>query len=287
MTGSSRFSELGRYLELQNLGLNLPFAVAFLLAAAHGWPSVRVLLLAVLAFIGARTAGHSFNRWVDREYDRKNPRTQERALATGRYPPGFALLLSALGAATLFIAAALLNPLALLLAPVALALLLGYSYTKRVSALTTPFLGLVEAVTPAAAYVAVTASLPLAAYLAVAGVLLWGTAFETIHSLGDLESDRAFGLHSLPLTLGRRNGLRSVPVLHALALVALAGFGYFAHLGVAFDIALILIGVGAGEADLHLAHHPEEIRRAFRRHFLLAFLFLAGVVASLLLSGAL
>ncbi|MCI4364277.1 MAG: UbiA family prenyltransferase, partial [Thermoplasmata archaeon] len=99
MNGTNRLSELARYLELQNLGLNLPLAVAFLLAAARGVPSLRVLVLAVVAFVGARTAGHSFNRWVDREYDRQNPRTQSRALATGRYSPAFALGLTGLGAA--------------------------------------------------------------------------------------------------------------------------------------------------------------------------------------------
>ncbi|MCI4346468.1 MAG: UbiA family prenyltransferase [Thermoplasmata archaeon] len=287
MSGPGRLPELGRYLELQNLGLNLPLALAFLLAAARGVPPLRVLLLAVIAFVGARTAGHSFNRWVDREYDRRNPRTQSRALATGRYPPGFALALTALGAVVLLAAAALLNPLALVLAPVALLLLLGYSYSKRVSALTTPFLGLVEAITPAAAYVAVTGSLPVAAYLAVGGVLLWGTAFETIHSLGDLESDRALGLHSLPLVLGARRSLSIIPLLHAAALGMFGLYGLVAHLGLPFDVALALIAVGAAEADLGLAGHPQDIRRAFRRHFLLAFLFLAGVIAALLWSSAL
>ncbi|MCI4334015.1 MAG: UbiA family prenyltransferase [Thermoplasmata archaeon] len=287
MIGTGRLDELSRYLELGNLGLNLPFALAFLLVASDGFPSVRVLVLVVLAFLGARTAGHSFNRWADREYDRQNPRTRSRAVAAGRYPPGFALAVTATGAAVLLVCAALLNPLALLLSPVALLLLLGYSYTKRLSALTTPFLGLVEAITPAAAYVAVRGELPLVALLAVGGMLLWGTAFETIHSLGDLDSDRTLGLHSLPLLLGADRSRELVPALHAAALVLFGVYGWAAGLGLPFELVLGAIAFGAAEADLHLRRHPTEIRRSFRRHFLWAFLFLGGVVASLLLLGRL
>lgn len=285
MSEDGRLAELARYLELGNLGLNLPFALAFLLVAANGWPSVRVLLLVLVAFLGARTAGHSFNRWADREYDRRNPRTQSRAIAAGRYPPGFALGLTAAGAATLFAAAYLLNPLALALAPVALLLLLGYSYTKRLGAWTTPFLGLVEAITPAAAYIAVQATLPLTAWFAVGGVLLWGTAFETIHSLGDLESDRALGLRSLPLSLGRDSSLRLVPILHGAGLTLLGAYGVVADLRWPYYVGLLAILIGAAEADVRLLRDPTGTRRAFRRHFLLALFFLAGVVGALWIAG--
>ncbi|MCI4342377.1 MAG: UbiA family prenyltransferase, partial [Thermoplasmata archaeon] len=154
-------------------------------------------------------------------------------------------------------------------------------------ALTTPFLGLVESITPAAAYVAVRAELPPVALLAVGGMLLWGTAFETIHSLGDLESDRTLGLHSLPSRVGADRGRSLVPGLHAGALVLFGVYGWATGLGLPFELALGAIAVGAAEADLQLLRHPTEIRRSFRRHFPLAFLFLAGVVAALLLLGRL
>jgi 4-hydroxybenzoate polyprenyltransferase len=287
MRGPGRLEELARYLELGNLGLNLPFALAFLLVAADGWPSPRVLLLVVVAFLGARTAGHSFNRWADREYDRRNPRTQARAIAAGRYPPGFALALTAVGAAVLLLASALLNPLALALAPIALLLLLGYSYTKRVSVWTTPFLGLVESITPAAAFVAVQARIPWPALLAVGAVLLWGTAFETIHSLGDLESDQALGLRSLPLSLGPVRSRVLVLVLHIDAVILLQGFGMALGLAWPYYAGLVATLVGAAEADLYLMRHPEATRRAFRRHFLLAAFFLVGVIGALAVAGRL
>jgi len=193
---------LGRFLEIQTLGLNLSFALAFLLLASNGRPSWWTVLWIVVAFVAARNAGHSFNRWADRHLDAANPRTRERALVTGRYSPRFALSFCAANAIVLVVVAYLLNPLAFVLAPVALLIVLGYSYTKRVTSFTTAFLGLVQAVTPAAVYIAVTGTLPLVALVAVFAMLAWGTAFETIHSLGDVESDRALGLFSVPVRWG-------------------------------------------------------------------------------------
>ena len=279
---------LGRFLEIQTLGLNLPFALAFLFLAAHGWPSVRAVVLVLIAFVAARNAGHSFNRWADRRLDAQNPRTQGRALVTGERSPGFALGFTAANAAVLVAAAYFLNPLAFLLAPVALALILGYSYTKRVSALTTAFLGLVQAITPAAIYIAIQGTLPLDVLVAVAALLAWGTAFETVHSLGDLASDRVLGLYSLPVALGERAAVRLVPVLHAATLVLLAVFGWRVGLSAPYFVALVAMAVVTAATDLDLARHPSEARIPFERHFLLSALYLAGVLVAVFLpSGVL
>ncbi len=275
------WGELGRFLEIQNLGLNVPFALAFVLVAADGLPRLLPFALIVVAFVAARNAGHAFNRWVDRRLDAANPRTSDRALPAGRLSPGFALGVTAGSSAVVFLCAALLNPLALALAPVALALVLGYSYTKRVSALTTAFLGLVEAITPAAAFVALDGRLPLAAWLAVAGVLAWGTAFETVHSLGDLASDRALGLRSIPARLGERRSVALVAALHGAALVLLAAFGAAEALRWPYFAALAAIAVGVLATDRRLAARPEEVRSPFRRHFLFAAIFLLGVAVAI------
>lgn len=268
--------ELGKYLEIQNLGLNLPFAIAFLLIAAHGLPPWEPVLLIVIAFVAARNAGHSFNRWADLEYDRANPRTQDRALVTGRYSPRFALGFAALNAAILVGASYLLNPLAFALSFVALAVLFGYSYTKRYTALTTPFLGLVEAIIPGAIFVALQGSLPPAVLFAVGGMLLWGTAFETIHSLGDLETDRRLGLRSLPLRIGVRSSLKLLPLLHVVALTLLALFGRWAALGAPYFAGLVLMGAVALGTDVGLRRSPSATRPAFERHFVMSALYLAG-----------
>jgi 4-hydroxybenzoate polyprenyltransferase len=269
--------ELGRFLEIQTLGLNLPFALAFLLLAAHGLPSPWVLFLVVVAFVAARNAGHSFNRWADRRLDRANPRTRDRALAAGRTSPAFALGFCAANSLVLVVAAYFLNPLAFVLAPVALALVLGYSYTKRVTSLTTPFLGLVQAITPAAAYIAVTGSLPAVVLFAVVGVLAWGTAFETIHSLGDVESDRALGLFSIPVRWGVRASVRLVPVLHAGSLILLAVFGLELHLTTAYFVALLAMAALVAVTDRALAKNPSQARIPFERHFAMSAFYLVGV----------
>jgi 4-hydroxybenzoate polyprenyltransferase len=269
--------ELGRFLEIQNLGLNLPFALAFLVLAAGGLPSLWTLFLVVVAFVAARNAGHSFNRWADRVIDARNPRTRGRLVASGRASPAFALGFCAANAAVMVVAAFFLNPLAFLLAPVALLLVFGYSYTKRVTSFTTAFLGLVEAITPAAVYIAVQGTLPLPVLLAVGGLLAWGTAFETIHSLGDLASDRALGLFSVPVRLGAVRSAGLVPLLHGVALALLAAFGLALGLTPVYFGALVVMGGIAATTDVALLRHPTETRVPFQRHVALGVIYLVGV----------
>lgn len=282
-TGWAR--ELGRFLEIQNVGLNLPFGLAFLLAAADGLPHWQTLVLVVVALFSARNAGHAFNRWTDRDLDALNPRTQDRALVTGRLSPGFALGVTAASAVVLVLCAALLNRLSLELSPVALAIVFGYSYTKRYTSFTTVFLGLVEAVVPAGVFIAVTGTVPLAAVVAVFALLTWGTAFETIHSLGDLSTDRTLGLYSLPRRIGTRASLFLVAMLHAMALLLFGAFGALEHYGLPFWVALAgMVGVVA-YSDLTLSQQLDRVRVPFERHFVLALMFLAGVAASLAFPG--
>jgi 4-hydroxybenzoate polyprenyltransferase len=282
-TRRSPARELGRFLEIQNLGLNLSFALAFLFLASNGLPSVRTFVLVVIAFIAARNAGHSFNRFADRALDARNPRTIDRLLPSGRASPALAIAIAAASAAVLIVAAYLLNPLAFVLAPLALAAIFGYSYTKRVTSFTTAFLGVVEAITPAAVFIAVQGTLPLPALVAAAALLAWGTAFETIHSLGDLESDRALGLRSLPVRLGPDRSARLVPVLHAVALVLLALVGALLQLTIAYDLALVAMAGLAAVTDRDLLRRPTEARVPFERHFALGAIYLAGVVLAVFL----
>ena len=274
---ASRARELGRFLEIQNLGLNLPFALAFLFLAASGLPSWWTVLWVVVAFVAARNAGHSFNRWADRQLDARNPRTRGRLLPSGRASPAVALAVCAASSAVLIGAAYLLNPLAFLLAPVALAIVFAYSYTKRLTSFTTAFLGLVEAITPAAVYIAVRGALPLPVFLAVGGLLAWGTAFETIHSLGDLASDRELGLYSLPVRLGPGRAARLVPVLHGVALGLLALFGLALGLAPAYYVGLVAMAALAAVSDRDLLRRPTETRIPFDRHIALGLIYLVGV----------
>ena len=278
-----RARSLGRFLEIQTLGLNLAFALAFLLLASNGRPNPWALLWIVVAFVAARNAGHSFNRWADRKLDAANPRTRDRALVTGRYSPSFALGFCAANSALLVVAAYLLNPLAFVLAPVALALVLGYSYTKRVTTFTTAFLGLVQAITPAAVYIAITGTLAPVVLVAVGAMLAWGTAFETIHSLGDVESDRALGLFSVPVRFGVTASVRLVPALHVVALVLFGLFGLALHLTTPYFAALVAMAILVAFTDRDLARNPTQARIPFERHFALSAFFLAGVALAVFL----
>ena len=274
---------LGRFLEIQTLGLNLSFALAFLFLAAGGVPSGWTVLWVVVAFVAARNAGHSFNRWADRFLDAENPRTRDRALAAGRVSPASVLGFCAANALIVVVAAYLLNPLAFLLAPVALFLVLAYSYTKRVTSFTTAFLGLVQAITPAAVYIAVRGALPLDVLWAVGGLLAWGTAFETIHSLGDVESDRALGLFSVPVRWGIPASVRLVPILHAVALLFLALFGLAIGLTAPYFLGLGLMAVLAAGTDRALARAPTSARLPFQRHFAMSAIYLAGALLAVFL----
>jgi len=276
-------ASLWRFLEFQNLGLNLPFALAFIFVAAVGLPTWQQALLIVVALVAGRNAGHSFNRWADRRYDALNPRTASRDLVTGARSPAFALAFAFANAALVIVAAYFLNPLAFALSPVAIALIFGYSYTKRYTAWTTVFLGVAEAAIPIAVFIAIDGRVPSEAWAAAVGLVLWGTAFETIHSLGDVDADRAAGLRSVPVALGPDRARALVPALHAAALVAFVGFGWLANLAWPYYVGLGLMGAVIAYLDLELFRSPSETRRPFRLHFVLSGLFLAGTVLAIFL----
>ena len=197
----------------------LPFALWAAFLAAGGWPAPATLVKILLAMVGARSAAMAHNRLADRELDAANPRTASRALPSGVLSVGFVRIFLAASVALFLAAAASLNRLTLLLAPVALALLLGYSYTKRFTALSHFVLGLCLALAPIGAWIAVRGSVePLPILLGLA-VLFWTAGFDVIYALQDEEFDRRTGLRSMPARLGASGAL----VLSALLHLVMAG----------------------------------------------------------------
>jgi 4-hydroxybenzoate polyprenyltransferase len=276
-----RAATIGRFLEIQNLGLNLPFAVAFLLVASGGHPTLRITVLVLVAFVAARNAGHSFNRWADRDVDARNPRTSQRLLVRRPELAKIALVFAAANAAALVLAAYLLSPLALLLVPVALLLVLGYSYTKRFTSLTTVFLGLVEGITPAGVYAGVSNALPPEAFIASFGLLAWGTAFEVIHSLGDRRSDAELNLKSIPTRVGLRSSRRIMVAAHVVAFALFVLFGVLTHMRPLFFVGLAAMGGLTIFVDRMVFHDPDRTKRPFQLHFALSALFLLAVLLGL------
>jgi len=237
----------------------LPFALLSAVLAAGGWPSGATLVKILLAMVGARSAAMAHNRLADRRLDAENPRTASRALPSGALSPAFVRIFLAASIAVFLGAAASLNRLTLLLAPVALGLLLLYAYTKRFTVLSHLFLGLCLGIAPVGAWIAVRGEIALLPVLLGLAVLFWTAGFDIIYSLQDEAHDRRAGLHSIPARFGARRALWISAFLHALmaglllAVWRLSGGGW-----------LFLAGVGATVAALVYQHaivRPGDLSR--------------------------
>ncbi len=200
----------------------LPFAFLGMLLAAEGWPSWRTVFWIVVAMVGARSTAMGFNRLADRTIDAANPRTASRALPAGLLTPGFVLLFVLASAALLVLAAWQLNPLALALAPLALLILCGYSYTKRFTWASHLLLGLAISGAPLGAWIAVRGDVAPTPFLLAGAVLLWVAGFDVLYALQDLDFDCRAGLFSIPARFGTVPALWLSALFHAAMLALLA-----------------------------------------------------------------
>ena len=256
----------------------LPFALTAALVAARGMPDWRQLGWLLVAMVGARSSAMTFNRIVDMEYDRRNPRTANRALPAGLVTRAQAWLFTLITAGLLMLAAWQLNVLALYLSPVALLIVWGYSYTKRFTRLSHLLLGLALGIAPSAAWVALTGELPLAPMILTLAVICWTAGFDIIYACQDVEFDRQNGLHSLPAKLGVAPALAISTVLHLLAFGLLVAFGLLAGLKTGYNAALV--PVGALLLYQHLIVRPHDLSKVNA-----AFFTANGVISVLLLLG--
>lgn len=200
----------------------LPFAFLGMLLASGGWPPWRTVFWIVVAMVGARSAAMGWNRLADRRIDAANPRTASRALPAGLVIPGYVAAFVAASAALLVLAAWQLNPLALALSPLALAIVLGYSYTKRFTWASHLVLGLSLSGAPLGAWIAVRGDVTAVPIVLAAAVLLWVAGFDILYALQDVDFDRRSGLHSIPARFGIRGALWLSGLLHAAMLFLLA-----------------------------------------------------------------
>lgn len=212
----------GRMIKFSHSVFALPFALTSAALAIEGPPPWGKLLWILVAMVGARSAAMGFNRLADHALDARNPRTASRELPAGRVGRAEVWAFVVLSAGLLVLAAAMLNPLCFALSPLALAIVLGYSYTKRFTALSHVFLGLALAMAPVGAWLAIRGAFappPIALGLAV---LLWVAGFDVIYSCQDLEFDRREGLYSLPARLGVARALLLARGMHLLAVALMA-----------------------------------------------------------------
>ncbi|HWP30453.1 MAG TPA: UbiA-like polyprenyltransferase [Fimbriimonadales bacterium] len=224
----------------------LPFAMMGMMYAANGFPGWRIFFWILVAMISARTAAMTFNRIADWKYDALNPRTASRAIPSGTLKLHHAWSFFIVACFVFFAAAASLNRLTLILSPIALFVLLFYSYTKRFTWLSHFFVGLSLGLAPAAAWIAVKGSFEWTPVFWILGVTFWTGGFDILYSLQDEEFDRKHGLQSITARFGRVAAIRTSRVVHALSVIffilggATVGAGLPYYCGVLFAAGVLL-----------------------------------------------
>jgi 4-hydroxybenzoate polyprenyltransferase len=233
----------------------LPFALCGAMLAAGGFPSLHQLLWIIVAMVAARSAAMAFNRWADASIDAANPRTSSRALPAGNLSAAFVVTFVVVSSAIFILAASQLNRLTLLLSPVALAVLLLYSYTKRVTRWSHLVLGFALGIAPAAAWIAVRGTLDPRILLLTAAVTFWVGGFDVLYACQDFDFDCQAGLHSVPRYFGVPAALwvaRAFHLIMVLLLVTLLisfGLGMWAGLGVLAVVVLLIYEHSLVRAD--------------------------------------
>ena len=250
----------------------LPFALTGAVLAANGWPTGRVTLWIIVCMIAARSAAMAFNRLVDARLDAANPRTAQRALPAGNLSQGFVISFTVLMVVLFVYASSRLNLLTLELSPLALLVVLAYSYMKRITRWSHVVLGLALGIAPSAAWIAVRGSLSARIVVLTAIVILWVGGFDVLYACQDFEHDRRVGLKSVPQAFGLEKAFwiaRSMHVGMILLLFVLAhlfGMGWIA--GVGFGIVGVLL------LYEHLVISPSDLSRMNA-----AFFTLNGIIS--------
>jgi 4-hydroxybenzoate polyprenyltransferase len=284
LKSQSRLAAYANFVKVSHTVFALPFAVVGLVTAARTYPLTgRTALLALVAFAAARFAAMGFNRIADLRWDALNPRTAGRELPSGRLSLLEAWVLVVLMSALFVVAAALLNPVCLALAPVALAWILGYSFAKRFTHLSHVWLGAGLAIAPVGGYLAVagTWDIPWGSMIVIAAaVACWVAGFDTIYALQDEDFDREHGLKSVPVLLGARNAIRLARLLHAAAIMLLVWFWLGVGYGWVFG-AGVLVSAGL------LVWEHRLVRVGDYSRLDAAFFTANGIISAVIMLGAL
>jgi len=228
--GTCLFNRCGRFkalldmIKFEHTIFALPFAFIGAMAACPIWPGWAKPGWILLAMVGARTAAMTFNRLIDADIDGQNPRTAGRAIPSGKVKLGSAIFLMGFSIVIFGFAAGMLGPLTWKLAPIALAVILGYSLCKRFTAFSHLVLGLALSIAPIGAWIAISGSIDQVVFSLAGGVLFWTAGFDILYALQDKEFDISKGLHSIPATFGITGAIRISRIFHILALLLWADF---------------------------------------------------------------
>lgn len=239
----NRLKTYGELVMFSHTLFSLPFALIAMFLAAKGLPSLWVTFWILVALFAGRNGANALNRYVDADYDAKNPRTQGRHIPSGKVKPKEALYITFFCYVLFVIAAAELNPLCLWLSPVALALFTLYSYTKRFTWLCHVILGVTCAGAPVGAWIAVTGQLAFEPLVIAAIVTLWVAGFDILYGTQDIDFDRTVGLYSIPAQFGLRGALWIARSFHLIMWLLLIALDLMTPLGFAFKVGVIISGL--------------------------------------------
>jgi len=228
-----------RDIRLEHTFFALPFAYVGAVMAAHGFPTLWQFVWITLAVLGARTAAMAANRYFDRKHDATNPRTAKRALPSGVLDPSVMLWAIAAGIGLLLLAAAMLNPLCLMLLPLAALGIIIYPLCKRFTWLVHFVLGAVDGLAPLGAFIAVTGHITLPAVLLFLAVTVWVAGFDIAYALMDYDIDVAQGINSVPVRFGKSSGRWFPIALHVVMAGVLWYAGWLAGAGLVYDIGVL------------------------------------------------
>lgn len=268
----------------------LPFAIigySLAIAGEDNEFNIRTLLLVVLCMVFARNAAMGFNRFADEKYDAMNPRTASREIPTGKISKKSALTFIIINSVLFIVSASLINRLTMLLSPVALAIILGYSLTKRFTVLCHFILGLSLSLAPVGAYIAVTGHFAILPVIYSLIVLTWVSGFDIIYSLQDVEFDRSANLFSIPSAAGRKKGLTISLILHAFSIILVVTAGITEKSGVLFWAgAVIFTALLVYQHILVKPHDISRVNLAFATtNGIASVVFAVFVIADLMLKG--
>ncbi|MBN2655101.1 MAG: UbiA family prenyltransferase [Nitrospirae bacterium] len=219
----------------------LPFAFTGALLASNGIPESGKLLWIVAAMVGARTAAMGFNRIIDRHIDSLNPRTKNREIPAGIVSAGLALAFSLAALALLFFAAYMLNPLCLMLSPLAVFVFIAYSYTKRFTWLSHFVLGLALSAAPIGAWIGIKGTFDLDILPLGFTVVFWLAGFDTLYALQDMDFDKSHGLFSIPARFGVKRSLLLAKIFHVAAWIMLCINGIIFNLNIIYWAGLVAV----------------------------------------------
>lgn len=252
-----------------------------------GWLIVQYLILVILCMVFARSAAMAFNRYLDRQYDARNPRTAIREIPSGIITPQNALLFTIVNCLLFITCTFFINKLCFYLSPVALAVVLGYSYTKRFTPLCHLILGLGLSLAPIGAYLAVTGQFAFLPILFSIAVICWVSGFDIIYALQDEEFDKSQQLYSIPAWLGKAKALRVSEVLHLLSAAAVIYAGVYGHFGWLYWIGTVVFaGMLVYQHSVVKPHDLKRVNLAFMTaNGIASVVFAIFVIADLFISS--